>query len=448
MNRFTKIRCCGLSIVTLLASIFNSIGTSSVNKDNIKEYLPSDSVSVSNFIEENFQTFVNKYNEASNQEWKATYIENRFIITINECGNEYQGTFLDFDLECGYAVVGNDYNFLDFVTFGNSPYKDIESESYYFSSTNGYYYFQENHYVSVKNDDTDSESFFIENVATKHYVGQEEYATGCGKITDTNKYVKSKYGTGWKLHKSKSLSMKGYTQWDYSCYRKNYIKNDLLSTSTISEGNCWVISAYNVLQYMAETHWLNMPKGSEKVIYTPSKDEPNIYSKYYDSNGNNKSKLLYYNNGKSSVHEYFLVESAREFPKLYTIVRKHVDKKYKQIDNGGTISDTSEIIEYTANYYNHKINAKEHVFWGPYADKGTNKIDNNYPLLWSTSSGTYGSHTMAVCGYKYYSKTSGWWIFKVTYYKLFYELRDGHAEDPRYFDISGHVGFSAIISLE
>lgn len=88
------------------------------------------------------------------------------------------------------------------------------------------------------------------------------------------------------------------------------------------------------------------------------------------------------------------------------------------------------------------------VFWGLYADKGIKKLDNNYPLLWSTSSGTYGSHTMAVCGYKYYSKTSGWWIFKVTSYKLFYELRDGHSTDPRFYDILGHVGFSSIISLD
>lgn len=36
----------------------------------------------------------------------------------------------------------------------------------------------------------------------------------------------------------------------------------------------------------------------------------------------------------------------------------------------------------------------------------------------------------------------------VTSYKLFYELRDGHSTDPRFYDISGHVGFSAIIYLD
>ena len=69
------------------------------------------------------------------------------------------------------------------------------------------------------------------------------------------------------------------------------------------------------------------------------------------------------------------------------------------------------------------------------------------PLLWSTSSGTYGSHTMAVCGFKYYSKTTSWWTFSSTNYVLFYELRDGHSTQPRFFDMTGHYGFAAIINL-
>lgn len=74
---------------------------------------------------------------------------------------------------------------------------------------------------------------------------------------------------------------------------------------------------------MADNHWKDMLQQTDMVTYTPSKDEPNIYSKYFDSKGNNKSS-----------------------------------------------------------------------------------------------------------------------------YKLFYGLRDGHSADPRFYDISGHVGFSAIISLD
>lgn len=448
MKKALKLRCSGFSIIALLVAVLSATGSVGVNENNIQEYLAGDSVSVSDFIEENFTTFVSKYNDSAEEEWQASYVENRFMITIDECGVEYQGVFLDFDLDNGYAVVGNEYEFLDFATDGFSPYESIESTSYYFSTVGGYYYLQNDKYVSIKEDNNAAENFIYDNIATKHYDGQEANQKGCGKIIDTDKYVKSKYGSGWKLDRNKSLPMKGYAQWDLSCYRKHIIEKDALSSYTSSEGSCWVISAYNVLQYMADNHWKDMPHQTDMVTYTSSKDEPNIYSKYFDSKGNNKSKLLYYNNKKSSVHEYFLVGNTRRFPKLYTTVRKHVDSKYKQVNDGGSIYNTSEIIEYTAKYYNHKVNAKKHVSWGLYADKGTKKLDNNYPLLWSTSSGTYGSHTMAVCGYKYYSKTSGWWIFKVTSYKLFYELRDGHSTDPRFYDISGHVGFSAIISLD
>ena len=93
---------------------------------------------------------------------------------------------------------------------------------------------------------------------------------------------------------------------------------------------------------------------------------------------------MYYNNKKSSVHEYFLVGNTRRFPELYTTVRKHVDSKYKQVNDGGSIYNTSEIIEYTAKYYNHKVNAKEHVSWGLYADKGTKN--------WITIIHYYGQH--------------------------------------------------------
>ena len=446
---FMKIRSCGFSIVLILIIILNNLGIIGVDESNIGEYVSSDASTVANFIEDNFDSFVNEYKNTTNETWNASSIEKRLSIVIDECGDVYDGVFLDFDGDNGYAVVGKDYEMLDFSTIGESPFKDISSAVYYYSASTGYSYLNGNSYLSIDESNNAEEDFFIETENSKHYNGQEENAKGCGKIHDTDLYVKDRYGSGWTLcsNKTKSLPMTGYTQWNMSCYRKYSIENDKLSSTTWSEGNCWVISAYNVLQYMAENKWTNMPKRSNTVSYTPLADEPYIYSKYFDSNGNNKTKLLYYNGGKSSIHEYFLVDKVLSFPKLYTEIRKHVNAKYKKIESG-SIYRTSEIIEYIANKYNHKTDAQEHISWKSYADTSTKKISDGYPLLWSTSNDTYGSHTMAVCGYKYYKKTSGWWIFKTTSYKLFYELRDGHSSSPRFYDISGHVGFSAIISLE
>lgn len=129
--------------------------------------------------------------------WNATCIENRFEITINECGDEYVGTFLDFDDDNGYAVVGNDYNFLDFVTKGESPYAEIKSESYYFSAVGGYFYMQDGEYLNVIEENNTDDSFVYDCVMSKTYDGQESEQTVCGKIVEPDKYVNAKYGGGW-----------------------------------------------------------------------------------------------------------------------------------------------------------------------------------------------------------------------------------------------------------
>ena len=111
--------------------------------------------------------------------------------------------FLDFDNENGYAVVGNDYVLLDFVTLGDSPYMEIESETYYYSCVAGYYYLSGNEYISVEADNNVDENYFYKHNNTKHYNGQESDAKGCGKIKNPTEYVKDKYGNGWKIDREK-----------------------------------------------------------------------------------------------------------------------------------------------------------------------------------------------------------------------------------------------------
>ena len=95
--------------------------------------------------------------------------------------------------------------------------------------------------------------------------------------------------------------MTGYTQWNLSCYKENTVSNNSVTRS--SEGNCQVVSAYNVLQYLADTKWANstMPKSTSMITYAPSVSEPNIYSRYY-------------NNGNSFVCQYELINRTYYFP--------------------------------------------------------------------------------------------------------------------------------------
>lgn len=151
----------GIFILSIIIAMLNSLGITNVNESNIEDYVSSDCVSVADFIEDNFENFVDEYNLAADDSWDASYIENRFSITIDECGSVYDGIFMDFDNDNGYAVIGNDYELLDFITYGASPYENILSEEYYFSSITGYYYLYGEDYLSVNADNNTGEDFFM-----------------------------------------------------------------------------------------------------------------------------------------------------------------------------------------------------------------------------------------------------------------------------------------------
>ena len=107
-----------------------------------------------------------------------------------------------------------------------------------------------------------------------------------------------------------------------------------------------------------------------------------------------------------------------------------------------------KIIKDVAADYNVKIDTDVSVRWGATFMNVIDCIDRGDPFIWSTSNDTYGSHTMAGCGYRLYSNETKCWFVTIKDYKLLFELKDGHVIDSRYFDVVGHVGFSAIIFLE
>lgn len=411
------------------------------------ENIDSNPISVANYISSNVSQIVSEYNSTSELDtlWNATSVEFENDIVINENGNETNGIFIDFDADNGYMVVGENYIIYDITTSGENPYLELECDKYYYYTSVGYCYSKEKEIFSINSENNTTIDFFNENVEEqRHYDGQDTNVTGCGNIENTDAYVMDKYGSGYTIYRSNSLNMTGYLQSNLSCYTEHSVKNNILYD--ISEGNCWMVSAYNVLQYMQENYWGRMPSNTGDISYDPKVLEPNLYYRYFDSNGNNKTKLLTYNNGNSSIHKYEL-NSKRYISELYSEIRQFANAEYKTTD-GKSIFATNNIIRTMASRYNYRAITKTYVNWGANADYVTTKIDENLPFLWSTSNDTYGSHTMAVCGYKYYVRTKKFLFMKHKTYKLFYELRDGHNAGTRYYDISGHVGFSAIITID
>ncbi|MBR3617709.1 MAG: hypothetical protein IKN46_03445, partial [Acholeplasmatales bacterium] len=95
MKYVRKIRCSGISILLLLVAVFSSNGVTEVNENNIQAHLKSDCESVSSFIEDNFMTFINEYNNATNEKWLATSIElKKPVINVT---NNTNAVYLDFD---------------------------------------------------------------------------------------------------------------------------------------------------------------------------------------------------------------------------------------------------------------------------------------------------------------------------------------------------------------
>lgn len=401
---------------------------------------------VKDFIEDNFVKFVDKVNEDTDSNWKAQSIEKSFPIIINYLGNEINGVFLDFNDENGYAVLGDSYKFYDFVLNGESPYINVDANEYYYAN-NKYFYKRDSSEIIDVNEER-YEQFFCETVDDGH----AKDATGCGKIIDVEKYLNYHYGSDYNMISQNSLNMTGYEQYPLSIYYENRIINN--EKRTYSEGNCWAVSAYNLLQYLQQTRMPNMPSANDTYQYSATDWELRIFKNYYEveigHNGRivstkNITGKLNYGDGQTCYR--IEAERTKKFPRLWADIRKYCNDKWGKI-NSGMLIETSEIIEVIANKYGYNIDAKEHYDWAYYYSSGCKEIDNGKPLLWSTSTGTYGSHTMAVCGYKTFEKKTGWWIFQSVDTKVFYELRDGHSPSARYYDMSGHIGFAGIVSVE
>lgn len=88
-----KLNSSAVGLIPLLIAVLTTNGIVGVKDDNIQDYVEKTPSKVANFINDNFSTFVDEYNKVSNQEWKATSIENQFAITIDTINERYDVFF-------------------------------------------------------------------------------------------------------------------------------------------------------------------------------------------------------------------------------------------------------------------------------------------------------------------------------------------------------------------
>lgn len=408
-----------LAIIASVSTIYGGDGPLISNENFAAGELPNISIPILNKLSSTFSDGNN-----------ISGIEDHRIITIVDGDKTKEGTFIDFNGDEGYATIGTDFTFYDFQDEGESPYKkfsNIVEISY--NTLSGYLFTDQKGAVSsVKQKGNDYSAFLESTDSTGHIVGK----TGAGCIGNVQQYLDSSCGGGWSLTGSKHLNMQPFNEMDLSAYITREQKDGY--TISYSEGNCCLVAPYTIAQYFQKEKWGNAPSSNSKRYYHPSTEEKALYDQRVNSDGTMKNDKMVLNYNGTPY-----------WPEMYIKARTNTVNRYGKVE-GLTIWDSRDIVRDLGTSYGHDVGFFDHVDWGAYSASVPSEIDGNRPLLWSMSTNTYGSHTTALCGYKIYTKETGWWIFKNTQTKLFFELCDGWTSSyTRFFDSTVYTGFAALV---
>lgn len=440
--KMSKLRSSTICFLAVIVSILNNAGYTEATEDNVEDYVTSDALTVSNFIEENFVEFVKEANVDLEEPWKASYIEEKFPIEVNYLGDVTQGMFLDFDGENGYAVVAENYIFRDFQTEGESPYKGITSTRFQYDALSGYYYEVNGELQNVidEYDEACRNNLYDEAGAISVYNGQEYFEfTQFGGIVDCLSYLKDKYGKTYTPVKSKSLSMTCYTQDQLSAYTvwskdsNGFIKEE--------EHNCAIVSAFNCIQYMRGFNMIKLPSATTKEKFNPSYFEPRSYSSNYDSKGNPISTKITF---KNTTHHKYELRTIQSFPTLYCQLREEADNILGRFDTL-TLDTELRVIKKVCQKYGYTVDFDCRSLYYAYLNDALTKLEQGYSLIWS-----FKGHITAVKGYKIYEnyKTIGNYKSTTTY--AFLELADGYSTRGRFFNMTGYrdnAGIGTLVTM-
>ena len=405
MKKTLRLRSCGFSIIVLLVSVLNSAGIKEATEDNIKQYLKGDFNSVSDFIEDNFSTFVSKYNAFNENKWLAESIEDRKPV-INVTDNT-SAVYLDFDGNNGYAVVGNDYNFLKFSQSGDLDYlKDLDVVL--FSEYDGFVYETESGFARYDVTYADDEYWKTVKFG-RYYAGQKtNLKEGSGNISDPDAYIKDRYGSGFILETSKRLP--GYVnvrQDNYSYYRL-YGRG---------EGNCTLSAMFGIMRYLRDY------KGMNKFPYIEidRKHDDSFYAELirrgYKPVTNKKIEKLYATIRKVAINYGYTVEST-----FWTSL--NMENIYKEV-------------AYAYGYSMLTRKARLDLMWS-FLTHVKMEIDLGYPVMWNTARGQYGAHSMVVNRYRSYYKVHQFWFIKWREYRNLMSINDNWNYTDYYFDLDAY----------
>lgn len=355
-------------------------------------------------IKRNLSEF-NKYGEAMGLD-KPIHDFVSTDISIESFDGVQDGLLVSFDEEPGYLTIGDDETIYDINFDIPAPFSEYSGGKLVYVSDFGYRYVMDSgeicHYA-------DEQPVAEENIFGSAYSGQT--SEGEGTITAPNTYISSRYGTGYSYDDVMSLTTPSpipQSQWDLSVY----------TTNGSSEGNCGLVSAYTLLNFLARGTYSDIDYSST-ATYDPKVSEATLYNSKKDEAG-------------VTVH-------TNVFTNLY-IAARGVANTINGSPEDLTVFQSSAIIEQVLEANDHTVNAIEEVYWQDFIYNLFDEFVAGRPLLWSTdSSVTYGSHTMAAFGYKHFKKTTYVLGIKIVSGVTLLQICDGWSSSSVYFDLRAYA---------
>lgn len=359
------------------------------------------------FMNQNFNVFVNKYNEFHEEDLNATKLLRTRSLVLEE---EIPGYYFDFDY--GYMVASEDYEIYLISNYDLSFEEELflTDDVLYFTGTafydeNGFEYgvLNENFLLTDVNADT--------KATTKSSSISDDLD---GYITNSqiDSYI-SKYYSGYNVVSENYIHYYDYiSQFDTSVYVKysdGYV---------YSEGNCVINATFSILHNMGK-------KDRDRDFY---------HTDYYiDYTGSNLTHDVHYSltyNGRKandlqrSGAPNASKKALKVMPDLYMRLRERAISSYRYDEVAGMDGSYAKNLAMDVDgWYGYNT-----IFFET-NDFNTVKslVDSNIPsVVGTTGSIDYGNHSMAVNGYIKLEKTSGWWIFTSTDTKWILAVDDGH----------------------
>lgn len=351
---------------------------------------------------------LNEIRRKSGYEEKV-FLSTKSAVEIRKDDSSEQGYLVDFDGNKGYVLVGENSQVYDYAYEGNI---ETKNQKVIFECGKGYSYIKGDEKCFIKTPTIQKN--LNKNTASPNTVNPPSEPYFGIQIFEPRTYVEEKYGTNITNIVSNSIAaanehMECFCADDYAAYR--------FRTDSIKYGESHQMFATYVL-----SSFLSKRDGfsdHEYVEYDVTKEEPEVYAKFYDS---------------ADIYCYRTYMIVPNFYKTYRLKMMELfNYTFRGWDYDDICKNFSIMMQqcfgrnYTLIRHNNDI--------GSYFDVLKEQTALNNPTLCRLYQiNSYDNIFFPTSGYKQYEVKNGWWVFETTTTVCLMQIRDCLYNAPVYID--------------